>query len=187
MERSLRITLLFLLALAGLGTGQEIGTDLCACSPTSYEFTVDFGLTCPPVNIPVGNAVNETSCLISPFGAPDVDDLVPVSVDSINVLELGQNLRVVAQTNIEQSFNDGDTFTYTSIIADPDSIQEVQEVPRALQINIVGNNEAGDRIINVFIVTFTNQCDAYPVFEEGQSAGWVKFVSKCKIGRCSFS
>lgn len=187
MERSLRIPLLFLLASVGLATSQEIGTDICACSPRSYEFTLDFGLTCPPVNIPNGNAVDGSSCLISPFGALDVTDLVPVSVDSIDILELGQNLRVIAQTDVDQTFNDGDTFTYTSIVADPDSIEEAQQVPRALQISIVGNNQAGDRIVNFFLVTFTNQCDEYPVFEEGQSAGWAKFVSNFYLGRSSFS
>ena len=177
MERSLLIPVLFLLASIGLVTGQEIGTEICACSPRSYEFTLDFNLTCPPVNIAVGDAVDDTSCLISPFGALDVEDLVPVSVDSIDVLELGQNLRVIAQTDIDQTFSDGDSFTYTSVVADPSSIETVEQVPRALQINIVGNNQHGDRIINVFIVTFTNDCDKYPVFEEGQSAGWAKFVS----------
>lgn len=176
MERSLQIPFLFLLTSFGVVTGQEIGTEICACSPRSYEFTLDFSLTCPPVNIPVGDAIEDTTCLISPFGALDVEDLAPVSVDSIDILELGQNLRVIAQTGIVQPLNDGDSFTYTSVVADPDSIGEVQQVPKGMQINIVGNNQNGDRIINAFLVTFTNECDKYPVFEEGQSAGWAKFT-----------
>ncbi len=186
MERSLRIPILLLLASFRVVTGQEIGTEICACSPRSYEFTLDFSLTCPPVNIAVGDAIADTTCLISPFGALDVEDLTPVSVDSIDILELGQNLRVIAQTGIVQPLNDGDSFTYTSVVADPDSIGEVLQVPKGIQINIVGNNQNGDRIINAFLVTFTNECDKYPVFEEGESAGWAKFVSNFLIERNSF-
>ena len=177
MARLLSIPLVVLLASFVLATGQEIGTEICSCSPRTYEITLDFSLTCPPVNITLGNAIEATSCLVSPFGAPNVVDLVPVSVDSIDVLELGQNLRVVAQTDIDDVFVDGDTFTYTSVVADPDSIDTVQQVPRAIQLNIVGTNKDGEQIINVFIVTFTNDCGSYPLFEEGESAGWARFVS----------
>ncbi len=161
--------------------GQEIGTEICACSPRTYEFTLDFSLTCPPVNITLGDGVEATSCLVSPFGAPNVVDLVPVSVEGIDILELGQNLRVVAQTDVDGDLFDGDTFVYTSVVADPESIEIVHEVPRALQLNIVGVNADGDRIINVFIVTFTNTCGNYPIFQEGQSAGWTRFVSRTRI------
>ena len=177
MDRSFWIPIAAVLASLALTTGQEIGTEICACSPRSYEFTFDFSLTCPPVNITLGDGVEATSCLVSPFGALNIVDLVPVSVESIDILELGQNLRVVAQTDINDVFLDGDSFTYTSAVADPDSIEEIQQIPRALQINIVGTNEKGDEIINVFIVTFNNECGSYPLFEEGEYAGWARFVS----------
>ena len=187
MDRLLSILLLLVVALLAsslVANGQEIGTELCACSPRSFEFQLDFSLTCPPINITIGNAVEATSCLVSPFGNQNVDDLVPVSVENIDVLELGQNLRVVSQTDIDQVFNDGDTFMYTSIVADPQSIEAAGDVPRALQLNIVGINSQGDKIINVFIVTFTNGCGSYPVFEEGQSAGWARFVSTREPSAC---
>jgi len=176
MDRIWCVPLVVLLASLALATGQEIGTEICACSPRSYEFTLDFSLTCPPVNITLGDGIAATSCLVSPFGRPNVADLVPISVRSIDVLELGQNLRVVAQTDINDVFLDGDSFTYTSVVADPDSIEEAQQIPRALQINMVGTNEEGGEIINVFIVTFSNECGSYPLFEEGESAGWARFT-----------
>ncbi len=178
MDRIFSFPLVALLASFVLATGQEIGTEICSCSPRTYEFTLDFSLTCPPVNITLGDGVEATSCLVSPFGTPNVSNLVPVTVEGIDILELGQSLRVVAQTDIDDQLFDGDTFTYSSMVADPDSIDTVQEVPRALQLNIVGINAEGDRIINVFIVTFTNVCNSYPIFQEGQSAGWTRFVSR---------
>lgn len=176
MDRMISI-LAVLLGSFVLANGQEIGTEICSCGPKTFEITLDFSLTCPPVNITLGDGVDATSCLISPFGEPDVESLVPIAVESIDILELGQNLRVTAQTNIGTRLLDGDTFTYTSVVADPDSITTVTEVPRALQLNIVGINADGNSIINVFIVTFTNDCGSYPVFQEGQSAGWARFVS----------
>lgn len=177
MERLLSIPLAVLVISFAIANGQEIVTDKCACSPRSYEFTLDFSLTCPPVNITIDNSIEATSCIVSPFGDPSVEDFVPVYVEDIDVLELGQNLRVEAQTDIEGILYDGDKFTYTSIVADPDNIMDPEQIPRALQINIFGINAQGGRIINVFIVTFTNDCGSYPLFHEGQSAGWIRFVS----------
>ena len=66
-----------------IGTGQEnprqIGIDLCACSPRTFEFTFDFGLTCPPVNITGTNILLfcrdfrcKKKCLTSPHNAPSM-------------------------------------------------------------------------------------------------------------------
>ena len=98
-------------------SGDTIGVNICACSPKTYEFTFDFSLTCPPVDIAVGDGVVATSCLISPFGSPEVTDLTPIVVESIDILELNQNLALVAQDNVVRNFNDGDTFQYTPAIA----------------------------------------------------------------------
>ncbi len=158
---------------------QEIGTDICFCAPNKYEFTLDFSLTCPPVNITLGDAVSATTCMVSPFGAPEVADLVPVEVSSIEVLELNQNLQVMVQELIEPSsvYLDGDTFSYVSYAAIPGDIVKPEDLPRAIQLNIGGTNAAGEEIINVYLITFTNSCGAYPVLYEGQWAGWTRFVS----------
>ena len=166
--------------LAGSGNvvnAQGIGTDVCACSPSQFEFVFDFSLTCPPVNITTGDAVSATSCLISPFGNPEVQDLIPVAVQTIDILELGQDLRVLVQENIAGNFGDGDSFRYTSIAAIPNEINSNVDIPRAIQLNIVGVNRLDEPIINVYIITYTNNCNAYPVLLEGQSAGWTVMVS----------
>eukprot|EP00536_Pseudo-nitzschia_multiseries_P013574 jgi/Psemu1/290938/fgenesh1_pg.588_\ len=172
------ITLLAVLLLSSRTTdGQDVGSEICNCSPSSYEFQLDFSLVCPPVNITIGNAIEATSCLVSPFGNLNANnDLVPVAVENIDILELGQNLRVLSQTKIDDRLVDGDIFTYQSAFATPEDVTSVEEVVRAVQVNMVGINSAGDRVIGVFIVTFTNGCGSYPVFEKGQSAGWTKFI-----------
>jgi hypothetical protein len=177
MMKILSASATLLLALLPASTAQEAGTEVCSCAPNTYEFTLDFSLFCPPVNITLGDAVQATSCLVSPFGNPDVEDLIPIAVQSIDILELGQDLRVLVQENIEGNFGDGDTFSYTSISADPANINSAVDIPRALQLNLVGVNANDEPIINVYIITFTNDCGTYPVLQEGQSAGWTRFVS----------
>jgi hypothetical protein len=170
-------TLGLLLTSFARTSGQIVGEELCACSPSSYEFTLDFDLVCPG-DVTEGDAVDETSCVITPLGDPDVTDLVPVTVENIDILELDQGLRVVAQENIAGSFSDGDTFNYTSIAAWSGDIVDPSDVPRAIQINIVGRNQFNESLINVYIITFTNGCGAYPVLAENQTIGWTTFVSR---------
>ncbi|KAG7354137.1 hypothetical protein IV203_003493 [Nitzschia inconspicua] len=155
--------------------GQEIGVELCSCAPNTYEFTLDFALFCPPVNITVGDAVAATTCMVSPFGDPSVIDLIPVVVTSIDILELNRNLRIMMQENIAGNFSDGDTFQYTSYAALPGEIVNPEDLPRAIQVNIIGVNANDEPIINVYLITFTNNCGSYPVLFEGQSAGWTRF------------
>jgi hypothetical protein len=120
--------------------------------------------------------------MTSPFGDPAVVDLIPTKVQEIQVLELNQDLRIIVQEIIVQeiiveSFGDGDTSRYTSIAALPGEIVDPADLPRAIQLNIIGVNQSDEPIINVFLITFTNNCGGFPVLFEGQSAGWTRFVS----------
>ena len=162
---------------------QQPDSSLCACSPSSYKFTLDFSLTCPPVNVTKNGGIAATFCQISPFGTAEsnITDLVPVEVGYIDVLELGQNFEVLTQDNItssssdsDPSFQDGDSFEYTSIvIVNPENDQ----IPKVIQLNIFGRNAAGEPVVNFFAIAYSNDCDEYPTLLEGESAGWTQFVS----------
>lgn len=93
-------------------------------------------------------------------------------VDKIIIVELGENFTGIAQQNFNQTFFDGDSFEYISSIFDDSST-----VPKGIQVNMFGQNAAGDAIISTFLIQFTNNCSFYPVFEEGFSLGWTNFVS----------
>ena len=172
------IAYLFLISYGVSGQSQQqIGVDICACSPSTFTFTFDFNLTCPPVNVTVGNGVSKTSCLIKPFGNSSVTDLIPVSVQSIGILEIGQDLRILVQEDLTGNYVDGDSFNYTSISANPSDIKGPNDIPRAIQINLVGVNKNDEPIINFYVITFTNDCQSYPALTVGESAGWTIFVS----------
>jgi hypothetical protein len=192
--------------LLGAAIGQEVGVDLCGCSPGTYEFTFDFSLACPPVNITRNGGVAATFCQISPFndGGELVTDFVPVSsslgfsfdtafssrqhsnpicaslfkveVGSVSVIELGQDFSVLIQTSFNRTFLTGDSFIYTSIVADQDEDIEANKIPKAIQLNISALNAEEQTIFNFFAIAFTNDC-AYPAIDPGNSAGWTSFVS----------
>ena len=127
-----------------------------------------------------------TTCMVSPFQDPSVVDLIPVAVQSIDILELDQKLNIIVKENIQGNFADGDTFSYSSVAAEPGEIIGSDDIPRAIQVNIIGVNQFDEPIISVYLLTFTNNCGAYPVFFEGQYAGWTRFVSKDSVHSLAF-
>ena len=158
----------------GRATADETG--VCACSPAQYTFTLDFSLTCPPVNVTRNPGIAATFCQISPFGDANqtIDDLVPTEIESVGILELGQDFEVLSQQNITSGvFADGDSFEYTSIIMSEGN----DKIPKVIQLNIFARNSIGERIVNFYAISYTNNCEQYPSLVEGGSAGWTHFVS----------
>jgi len=152
--------------------------DLCTCSPSKYTFTFDYALICPPVNVSRNGGISATFCQLTPFGEPDeiIDDLVPVEVKYVQVLELGQRFQVLQQKNLTSTsgnFQDGDTIEYESISGNDGS---GEFVPNVIQLNMFALNEAGQTILNMLAISFTNKCGEFTTLIEGESAGWVQFT-----------
>jgi hypothetical protein len=179
---TVRIILLLLTIMSGRRTALARAQDdntVCGCSPPTYTFLLDFNLFCPPIEIDRNPGIQSLSCLISPFGAPTTD-LAPVVVTHVDVLELDQSNNVLEQSRIEGDFFSEDSFSYASILNNTAEIDDAEQIPRALQLILNARNEAGVTLINIFVITFSNQCGAVPVFETStseQSAGWAIFVS----------
>lgn len=71
---------LFLVATTSLSLLRPANAQFdCNCAPSSFRYTFDFGLVCPPVNI-TRDGISDTFCNILPFESPGVvvSDLVPV-------------------------------------------------------------------------------------------------------------
>jgi hypothetical protein len=148
----------------------------CACSPSAIEFTFDFSGTCENNSI-AGPGIADTNCSISPFASANVIDFVPSFLTTIDVIELGQNLQIVKQTTSSQDFFNGDTFRYESIVRDPDDLADA-ELPRAIEFSAVGRNRQNEQIFLIWIVSFSNDCQTFPVFSSpNQSIGWTILVS----------
>jgi len=149
---------------------------ICGCSSSTYTFVLDFGLSCATQNITIGSGVSSVSCLISPFGAPTTN-LDPVLIDSISVIELDQFNNVIVEERIKGDFLNGDSFSYSSILNNPDDDITIssRQIPRALQLNLNGKNKEGIMLLNVFVLQFSNECGVYPIIQNGDSVGWSIF------------
>jgi hypothetical protein len=155
-----------------------LGVNICSCSPTILTVEFNFSAGCSD-DVATGTGVNATSCIVSGLNNPNATDLVPVSISSIAFLELDQNLQVIVDTSFINSFKDGETVKYTSLTAVGLNPTNITAVPRGLQVSIQGANAEGQQIINVWIITYSNDCGFYPVLTVGERIGWSIFVSCC--------
>lgn len=114
------------------------------------------------------------------------EDTVPVSIYSVQFLEVDSDFNVINQDsayvrNID--FKDGDMFNYTSIIAQdyPEGGGEdtagTSAIPGGMNMVLRGVNAAGDPVRNVFTIAYNNDLCGTPTFEGGEAIGWVIFVS----------
>jgi hypothetical protein len=164
--------------VAHSAVAQLIGTDICGCQPQTYNFTLDFGLTCDDSNV-AGPGINETACLTEIRGqdvVPD-EDLVPVTVQTIQIFELDQNLIVFSQTVRSGNFVNGSNFNYTSIISTVTDLEDVESLPRGLQLVMTGVNRKEQPTTQTWIITYFNDCGIFPILDEGEREGWTIFVS----------
>lgn len=171
-----RIITVIVAILARLSKAQ-IGVTDCLCSPSSYEMTFNFSHTCEDNSI-LGNGIIITDCAIAPFENENVTDLVPVSVGSIDLLELDVSLERLSQSSKFGTFLDGESFSYTSISSDLSMFNDTA-FPKALQISVIGNNADGETLFFAGLIVYETDCDAalYPTIFENSSIGWITIVS----------
>lgn len=93
-------------------------------------------------------------------------------MDFVSIVESSQNFTAIAQKNYTGNITNGDSFEYTSTVQDGST-----PFPAVIQLNVYGKNDAGDDIVNVLAISYTQNCSAYPVFVEDFSLGWTNFVS----------
>jgi len=157
---------------------QQVGVDICACSPSIYEFTLDFLLTCETTSV-MSPGIEEMECSVEATDvelAENVTDFVPVAIMSVDLLELDQSLAVLAQQFYDETmFRNSDTFSYISVTAD-DSI-DASMIPKGIQLSIFGHNSLDETIRLTWIIRYTNDCGIFPILTEGKSIGWTILVS----------
>jgi hypothetical protein len=60
-------SILLLLVIPTGVSAQAVGVTLCACSPATYTFQLNFSYTCNDTTVQ-GAGINNTECFVSPFG-----------------------------------------------------------------------------------------------------------------------
>ena len=119
-----------------------------------------------------------SSGAVIPDPAQSSVDVVPVSIYSIQFLEVDSKFNVINQDSSYVrgiDFENGAVFNYTSILSKP-LAQSMGVVPGGMNMVLRGVTAAGEPVRNVFTITYTNDC-GIQTFEEGDAIGWVVFVS----------
>lgn len=123
-----------------------------------------------------GDGISSKDCAIAPFQNENVTDLIPISVGSIDIIELDADLVLLTQSSLFGTYGDGDTFSYTSISNDPAQVNATI-YPKAIQISAIGNNAGGETLFFAGLIVYVTDCTTFPVILEGSSNGWITFVS----------
>lgn len=156
----------------------EDTADLCSCSPTVFNFTVDFEGSCPG-NLededgdPINDAISDSTCFVTVLAA-DNGNQVPVIVNDIIILELNDDT-VINSTTLQGPFGDGEVITYASISSYNNLTASY--FPFGLQITLTGENSDGTTVVNSVAIEYTNDCDEWPVYPDDAQIGWIGIVS----------
>lgn len=139
--------------------------------------TFNFSGVCEDLNVAGPGLAQAATCSISPFSSGSVRSLVPTRLTNINIIELGQSLQFITQFNDNVNFVNGDTFRFSSFAANPSQVSQ-DTIPRSLEVTIVADNAFNEQIFMAWIINYSGNCDAFPVFDSpGQNIGWTTLVS----------
>ena len=155
----------------------QVANGLCACAPSVYEMTLNLAQTCADTG-GFGAGVLLRDCTITALDNPSATDLVPQVITTIDVVELAQNLQTpVGQMRVTGNYVTGDAFTYTSFSSVPADLTP-QNVPKALQLTVLGTNANRENLVMSALIAFSNSCEnnGYPILLEGATAGWLNLV-----------
>ena len=87
---------------------------ICACTPSSYDFRLDFTQGCPTkeaIELILEPGIESAECAVVPTNSSiNVSDLMPISIHSISVQELKQDNTVSVSQTVEGDFREGDAF-----------------------------------------------------------------------------
>lgn len=166
--------LLARIAILVVSSSAQVDRTICACSPVAYEWRLNFSRSCEDTTVG-GEGVLSADCNTTPF-QEEVTNLVPVVVTSIDILELDQDFLVLKKASNFVNLLDGDRFQFISSAVDP-AVVNATHIPKALEMSIVAENSAQQPLFMQWLITYSNDCNAFPVVTSGDEIGWTVFVS----------
>jgi hypothetical protein len=167
-----QLVLLFLLGTLCLSPVADAQT-LCACTPSVYQFRLNFTLTCDDTSFALSQSITDIQCTTT----PDVLlDTTTAEAYNIQFVELDQNRLVLKTTTVGTPQGNGAIVTYESYISAPEPGDE--RVPGSLQVGITARDATTSTVFQQWVLQYSNSCDGatYPVVSEGQQIGWTIVV-----------
>ena len=168
---------------------RRLQPSVCSCAPMEYTFELDLTLTCPkkpPINNPFVNLDSANPGMTEYFcevrrgveNDPPGTDFVPVEINDIRVIELDVGFKPQKSLRLSglQAVS-GYKFKFESKLS-----EGLENIPGGLQVILIGQNEAGEFITNIWATLYTlNNCDTEPIFTSritntDPSIGWSVLV-----------
>jgi hypothetical protein len=179
------LLLLLLISFVPLSHAQ-VGVSVCACQPSVYTFQFHFDYNCSNSDIK-GAGIVDSNCFVQGLlqNNTGIQDFVPIRISAVDIIELNQQLRPINSAFYKDGYINNETIRFVSIAGQPSQAgnMTVDNVPKALQLSIVGQNRNEEDITNVWIILFDNKCGYFNPLTTGQQIGWTKLVrSFIKIG-----
>jgi hypothetical protein len=170
------MALLYLLSRTQSAYAQS-PAQLCACTPSVYQFRLNFNLTCDDTSFALSPAITDIQCTTTP---DVVLDTTTAEAYNIQFVELDQNRLVLSTLTIDEPQRNGAIVTYPSYISDND---DRERVPGSLQVGITARDATMSTIFQQWVLQFSNDCATatYPVMSAGQQIGWNSVVRACQI------
>ena len=180
-----------------LGDERRFLDSVCACQPSTWEFTLDFSRTsCYDISIRTkGQGVAWVSCTFTPSPSANPDNKQQAQFDVIHQIQIREyNTHGEWLNNPKPIFHaplfpnqdpfpvplhNGQSFKYTSVLwyAKKDGHRyNVKHIPSKMEVRLIGENKLKERTEFHFILYFSNDCFSYPVVVRGDYVGPVIVV-----------
>jgi hypothetical protein len=165
---------------------------VCSCAPVEYMFKLDLSLIASEVNLDTRNpGIADHVCSVNSEDGTLVTDSVPVEITDIHVLEVGVDLTTPQKSLVLGGLQavSGYTFKFESKLSEQGLETIPADIPGGLQVTLVGKNEAGQVITNVWATSYAfNNCNTVPIYTPQTpntlpSIGWCALV--CDYNICN--
>lgn len=137
--------------------------EFCPCSPREIKFQIDLTKEDPCDSTTIGSmdgAIARVECSIL--------TTIPNDFSGWSVSEYDEYTTRLNRFERSVQLEDGDTFVYTR----PKVMTMIGKLSYTMIINLGISDEK-----HKYTIVFTNDCDAWPVLEEGQTIGALEIVS----------
>lgn len=153
-----------------------IGVDLCACQPGSWEFTIDFSLTCANQTL-----FEQRPGIVIAQCQEDIPGTTFAQIDEASVIEADGDFNAIRTQNFG-ALNNGDTISYVSALDNFTSFNATT-LPQLIIVSFSGQNTQGLGLNVFWLLVFSNDCqvfidndDAFPVIVPGDQSATTHVV-----------
>ena len=133
---------------------------ICGCQPSEYVFQLNFSSPCA-LDAFGPEGIEAQGCRID----TDATDTTYVSVRTVFIYEEDQNGAEAGRRLATGLFDEGAEIVYQSAIL---LNTNVTNPPKILEVVLRGTNSQQEPITSRWSVTFTNECDVFPVIRGGE-------------------